>query len=79
MSGPPEVLIENLTQDYSSINPWHEVMRRLAGDFGARLVPTVETFRAHQNDDLMIDYIHPNAWGNELLAAEVARVIAGDR
>lgn len=68
----PEVIVECLTQPDHSLQPWHETLARLAREFGVPLAPTVEAFRARRRDDIMIDYIHPNAHGNALLAEVIA-------
>jgi lysophospholipase L1-like esterase len=71
----PEVIVECLTQPGHSLLPWHRVLAQVAREFGATLAPTVETFRAHRLDDLMIDYIHPNAHGNQILAEAIATAV----
>lgn len=71
----PEVLFESISLDDDELRGHREVMARLADEFGLTLVDTIGAFRAHRNDLLMTDYIHPNNHGYEILAETIADAI----
>lgn len=71
----PEVLADTLLHEPDVLEPHRQALRRLAAEFAVPLVDTAGAFRARRRDQLMTDFIHPNAEGNRLLADAIASAL----
>lgn len=68
---------DNWTYDYEEIKQANEIIRELAGEYGARLNAMEEIYSLYEPGELLLeDGLHLNELGQYLLTRQVARCLA---